>query len=224
MNTLADSLESLRVGELLTAYPGLKLVPTAGSEMRLVGNVSFSADAIGLERIDDAYEVEIRIPLASVRLLPVVRETGGRIPQDFHHYDNGALCLGSPAQLRLTLAEDPSILGFIQKCLIPYLYGFSYRAKHGAMPFGELEHGAKGILKDFADLFEVQTAHAAYEMVRLAGMKKRVANKSVCPCGNGVRLGKCHNRQVNRLRTQLGRLWFREQARWLKSSTDEKTT
>lgn len=224
MNPIADSVETFNVGELLTAYPGLRLMPTAGSELRIVGNLSFSADGAGLERIDDSYEVEIRIPLAPVRKLPVVRETGSRIPQDFHHYDNGALCLGSPAQQRLTLAEDATILGFIQKCLIPYLYGFSYREKHGELPFGELEHGAKGLLKDFAGLFEVETEHAAHAMVGLAGMKKRIANKLICPCGSGIRLGKCHNRPVNRLRKQLGRSWFRGQYQWLKNSTDEKTS
>jgi hypothetical protein len=95
------------------------------------------------------------------------------------------------------------------------LYGFSYREKHGCLPFGELDHGMKGICKDLAKLFEVKDEKAAEEMVRLAGMKKRDANKQRCPCGSGQRLGKCHNRQVNRLRDGLGPSWFRDHYRWL---------
>ena len=40
----------------------------------------------------------------------------------------------------------------------------------------------------------------------LAAMKRRLANKRPCPCGSGRRLGRCHNRRVNTLRNQVGRL------------------
>jgi SEC-C motif len=53
------------------------------------------------------------------------------------------------------------------------------------------------------------------EMVPLTTLKKRVANKHLCPCGSNRRLGKCHNLTVNRLRKQLGRSWFRKEYRWL---------
>jgi len=29
-----------------------------------------------------------------------------------------------------------------------------------------------------------------------------------CPCGTGMRLGRCHNRKLNTLRDKLGRRWF----------------
>lgn len=40
----------------------------------------------------------------------------------------------------------------------------------------------------------------------LATMKRRRANKQLCPCGSGRRLGRCHNRKVNVLRDRVGRL------------------
>jgi hypothetical protein len=52
-------------------------------------------------------------------------------------------------------------------------------------------------------------------MLRLIGMKRRVANKRPCPCGSGLRAGKCHHRILNRLRQELGRQWCREQAEWI---------
>ena len=169
----------------------------------------------GLERIDDAYEVEITIPPAFPRELPLVKETAGRIPKSFHTNDDGSLCLGSPVRQHLGLTKSPTLPGFVKNCVIPYLYGFSYREKHGRLPFGELDHGMKGIRSDFAELFGVKSHEAAVKMVELAGMKKRDANKRPCPCGSGRRLGMCHNRRVNALRIQLGRIWFREQYHWV---------
>lgn len=206
-------LERWSVDEMLLAYPDLSLRPVVDGIVRIGGTLVFSADASGLERIDDAYEVEISVPMAFPRKLPLVKETGARIPRTFHTNPDSSLCLGSPVRLQLKLAKTPTLLGFVESCLIPYLYGFSYRQKHGQLPFGELDHGSKGIRHDFADLFGVKSDEAAVRMVALAGLKKRDANRRSCPCGSGRRLGKCHNRRVNELRNQLGRDWFQEQYR-----------
>jgi hypothetical protein len=33
----------------------------------------------------------------------------------------------------------------------------------------------------------------------------------LCPCHSGVRLGRCHHKPLNELRSKLGRPWWREQ-------------
>lgn len=215
LNPAKDLFERWKLDELLLAYPGLGLRPVVNGAVRLTGSLAFSADAIGLERIDDAYEVEILVPSGFPRELPLVKETAGRIPKNFHTNQDGSLCLGSPVRQHLELSKSPTLPGFLQRCVIPYLYGFSFREKHGELPFGELDHGITGIRHDFAELFGVNSQEAAVRMVELAGMKKRDANKRPCPCGSGRRLGKCHNLRVNALRKQLGRTWFHEHYRWL---------
>ncbi len=99
--------------------------------------------------------------------------------------------------------------------MIPFLYGDSHRERDGRLPFGELDHGVCGILRDFAALFAVDSGAAAEAMVRLASFDKRVVNKHPCPCGSLRRLERCRNRRVNSLRNQLGQRWFREQFEWL---------
>ena len=121
----------------------------------------------------------------------------------------------TPARQHLELIKSPTLPGFIKLCVIPFLYGFSFREKHGQLPFGELDHGMKGIRQDFAEVFGVKDHQAAVQMVQLAGMKKSNANKRLCPCGSGRRLGTCHNRRVNDLRKQLGPTWIRGQYQWL---------
>jgi hypothetical protein len=206
-----DQFSRWELDKILWAYPGLSLRPFVNGVVRLSGRLVFVADADGLPRIADVYEVEITAPPGFPRDLPVVKETAGRIPKSFHTNGDGSLCLGSPVRLRLTICRQPTLLGFLERCVIPFLYGFSYREKHGVLPFGELDHGSKGLRHDFAELFGLENHDAVTGMVECASIKKRDANKRPCPCGSGRRLGKCHNRRINALRKQLGRSWFREQ-------------
>jgi hypothetical protein len=101
-------------------------------------------------------------------------------------------------------AESTTLLAFLERCIVPYLYGFSYFERHGVMPFGELEHGRAGLLQDFAALFGVEE-DAAEMCVRLAAMPQRKANRHRCPCGSGLRVGECHNIRLNEIRNGVGR-------------------
>ena len=131
-----------------------------------------------------------------------------RIPRDFHKLDSGHLCLGSPIRLRVILAETPSLLSFVERCVIPYLYGYSIVESGGVLPFGELSHGALGLRDDLASMLGTDDDLVLLGFVRLLAMKKREANKLPCPCGTGMRLGRCHNRKLNTLREEVGRGWF----------------
>lgn len=206
--SLRRQFERWGVKELLYRYPGLQLRPVKASQVIVAGVLAFSAEAPGKDRIDDEYEVEIAIPERFPKWVPTVRETRGRIPPNFHKLDDGSLCLGSPTRLLLMLSESPSILAFVERCVIPYLYGYSHFVKHRTMPFGELSHRQEGIHEDLAAIFGIERVEAVRGFLRLASMKKRQANKQPCPCGSNRRLGKCHRLRVNDLRFRLGRYWF----------------
>ena len=92
-----------------------------------------------------------------------MREIGGRIPRSFHKLNNAELCLGAPTRLQLIVAESPSVLRFVERCVIPYLYGYSHFERHGVMPFGELKHGAEGVREDLASLFGTERAESVGE-------------------------------------------------------------
>jgi len=197
-----------RLEELLLKYPGLRICPATPWYVRLAGALAFSAEAPGKELIEDEYEIEIAIPERFPKWIPSVREMGGRISSTFHKLDDGCLCLGSPTRLLLMLSESSSIISFVERCVIPYLYGHSFYEKHRIMPFGELLHRQQGISQDLASLFGIDREDVVPGFVRLASMKKRLANKQPCPCGSNRRLGQCHRLRVNKLRASLGRYWF----------------
>ena len=196
------------VEELLRKYPELRLQPTKRDETLIAGSLEFSAQTRGQKLISDRYEISCSVPAEYPRAIPLVRETATRIPRDFHKLNSGHLCLGSPTRLRLILAETPSLLAFVERCVIPYLYGYSIVESGGVLPFGELSHGPRGLRDDLASMIGMDDDLVLLDFVRLLAMKKRKANKLPCPCGTGRRLGRCHSRKVNTLRGKLGRRWF----------------
>ena len=204
----ASVLLNWGVNELLRKYPELRLQPTKRDETIIAGSLEFSAQTRGQKLISDRYEISISVPSDYPRAIPAARETAMRIPRDFHKLDSGHLCLGSPTRLRLILAETPSLLSFVERCVIPYLYGYSIVESGGVLPFGELSHGTRGLRDDLAAMLGVDDDLVLLGFVRLLAKKKREANKLPCPCGSGMRLGRCHNRKLNTLREKLGRGWF----------------
>lgn len=198
--------------EVLMQHPGLSLVPTITSEVVLAGMMRCRATGQGNVEIDETYAVEMRIGRRFPNDVPLVFETGGRISMSFHRNPDASLCLGAPTALRLALSQSPTIGGFIDTVVMPFLYGHAYHIRVGAMPYGELRHGRAGLEQYFRTYFRVPAETNVLAMVSLAGLRRRVANKRACPCGSRRRLGRCHHREVNRARATLGRSWFRSQA------------
>lgn len=186
-------------------------MPTITSDAVLAGTLQCRAVGKGGVELDETYSVEIRISRRFPDVVPVVFETGGRIPMSFHRNPDESLCLGAPTALRLALSQSPTIGGFIDTVVMPYLYGHAYHTRFGVMPYGELLHGRAGLEQHFRTYFRVPAATNIAALLVLVGLRRRVANKRPCPCGSGRRLGRCHHSEVNRARKALGRAWFRGQ-------------
>jgi hypothetical protein len=206
--SVVERFRRSEIAELLARYPGLRLVPSGSMTLRVEGTLTFSASGKKTEVIDDGYDVRLEAPENFPDRMALAWETGGRIPPDYHKLTNGALCLGSRVGLRLQMGGSLSLLRFVERCVIPYLYGYSYSVKHGAPPFGELAHGEVGSLQDLASLLGVEDLGLAARYCMLAITKRRRANRQLCPCGSGRRLGRCHNRRVNALRRRVGRAFL----------------
>jgi hypothetical protein len=204
--SVAERFRRCEIAELLARYPELRLVPSGSMSLRVEGTLRFCANGKKTEVIEDSYDLRIEAPENFPERMAFAWETGARIPPDYHKLTNGALCLGSRVGLRLQMGGSPSLLRFVERCVIPYLYGYSYSVRHGAPPFGELGHGERGSLQDLASLLGVEDLDLAFRYCALATTKKRHANRRPCPCGSGRRLGRCHNRKVNALRKRVGRL------------------
>jgi hypothetical protein len=199
--------------EFLQYYPGMAIRPTPEAFLTLKGVFEFSAKPDNGELITDSYNLTITVPEAFPKRLPCVFETESRILRDGNHHTNanGTLCLGSPLRLLWQLSQSPTLTGFADKCLIPFLYSISHKTKFGGeFPFSELPHGTPGELSDYAELFGLKDTKQVRTVLRLLSMKKRIANKYPCPCGCGRKLGQCrYNDKLNAFRDITDRSWFR---------------
>lgn len=192
----------------------MSLKPSAGGAVVLEGDFSLSAVYEGQPHIEDRYLLRIVVPEKFPNALPDVTEIGNRIPRhpDFHVSSDGTLCLGSTLSLMVRLHDRPTLAGFVEGCVVPYLYAMSLKLDHGIdFVFGELEHGTKGLVDDYRSLFGLQKEAQLYPALRCLLLKKRIANKQPCPCGCGKRLGKCRfNHRVRHFRKIFPKAWLRE--------------
>ena len=201
------------LSDFVRNYRGMAIRPKPGSSTALKGLFAFVAIKEGLPKISDSYDLSILVPETFPRDLPRVTETAGRIPRDGKHHINpdGTLCLGTPLRLLRDFSKIPTLVGFAEIFLVPYLYAVSLKLDYGIpFVFGELEHGGPGELADYADMLGLKSPEQAKRALTLLAQKKRRANKFQCPCGCGLRLGRCHfNYQIGAFRKIASRSLFK---------------
>ncbi|WP_394530779.1 ubiquitin-conjugating enzyme family protein [Priestia aryabhattai] len=199
--------------EFLKDYPDMSFSPMKGSELFLRGTLKFKARFQGTQPIEDKYELEIAVPENFPYELPKVRELEQKIPRDLNHHINpdDTLCLGSPLRMIMKLYKSPTLNTYAEECLIPYLYAVSYKLQNGGdFVFGELEHGGKGLISDYLDILNLDKSEQVIKSLSLLSMKKRVANKKICPCGCYKKLGSCiFHLKMNELRKVAPRSFFK---------------
>lgn len=189
-----------QINNLLDRYTDLAIVPSRDDCILLRGSLSFVAEHHTTQQLSESFDVEISVPRSFPSVLPSVREVAGRIPESFHRLADGALCLGSPLRLKAELAKAPNLTDFVERCVVPYLFGFSVSKGVGELPFGELDHGLPGLLDDYELFLGTRNAEEIMGFLLLLGLRKRVANKRKCPCGSDLRFGRCHSPKLNSLR------------------------
>lgn len=194
-----------RVAEALARHPRLGLVPSRTPGLLLEGEVRCLRVGPDDVLIDEWYGVTIDVPPAFPRALPRVVETQGKVPRSFHRHPDGSLCLGSPIALKFAIADEPTLGGFVERALVPYLYSHAFFTRFDRVPFGELAHGVAGLEDDVRRIFRLPHGTDAEEFLRLASLKRRHANKRLCPCRAGARVGRCHAATVHSARRRLGR-------------------
>ena len=205
----------------LQNYPEMSILPDAGGNLIIQGEFRFCSTFANKD-VSDSYNLRIEVPSDFPQDLPDVYEVSGRIPEGFHRMDDSSLCLGSPLGLRLQCGARPSLTTFVHKCVVPYLHAWTIKESGCELPFGELDHGFQGIIDDYKNIFRVDSEAAAIELFFLASRPRSKANRVPCPCKSGLRVGRCHHKILNRLRKDVGRLWFKREYAWLNESFERE--
>lgn len=187
--------------ELSAKYTDLVLVPPSDDSRIYVvrGMLRFTVAYEGEpEKIECGYQIDLVLSPEYPERHPVVIEVGGRVDKDFHTNSNGSLCLGAPLAVRKTFANRPTLIGFVEDCVVPFFYSYEFKKKYGKLPFGELSHGDLGIVENYRDIFDVKDDFGVLGLVKILA-DNCYRGHLTCPCGSGHKLRHCHGSQLRNL-------------------------
>ena len=141
--------------------------------------------------------------------MPKAKEIGGRIPcdPDSHVNGDGAMCLGASFEIRRKYKQYRSLLAFVNRLLVPFLYSFSFKEKYGHMPLGELSHGRKGVVEYYKEFFGTDSDLSVLELLKII-VEDNYRGHISCPCESRKRLRNCHGPQIREIKDQQSREQF----------------
>jgi hypothetical protein len=200
-----NKLVEAHFAELFKKYNLLTLDRLDGAPV-VQGVLEFEASHEEIQ-IQDAFQIKLLIPDDYNKTPPQAYETGGRIPKDFHTYSDDSLCLAPPIEIRRKFLETPTLMGFVERLLIPYLFSFSYWKEHGRMPYGELSHGPEGILQYYLESFKVDSEVIVLNFLKLLAIENYRGHHD-CPCGSGLKIRQCHKESILRYKGLQSQRYF----------------
>ena len=187
------------IAELQQVHKGLVGVTETDDKIIVFGPLSFEASASGYETIVDSFDVELIIHKNYPKKLPSVRETGGKILKSYDHInEDRTLCLAVPIEERRLYLIQPTLLGFVNKLVVPYLYGYCYWKEHGKHPFDESEHGSKGIIQYYRERLKLNDENSILAIISFL-YEYGYRGHHYCPCGSGKKVRNCHGEQFQEL-------------------------
>lgn len=186
-----------QIKTLVSKYKHLQVFPgKAGTELK--GTIGFRTN-LNNDAVKDKFEVSIRIPSEYPRIIPTATSIDGRIPEDFHTNHDGTLCLDTPIRLKMRFSKDPTLIGFVEQLLIPYLAAFSVYEREGRLPFGAWQHGGAGILQCYKQMLSLKNDIVVLRFLYMLSEGIRLRREK-CPCGMDRRYNGCHRKRISKLR------------------------
>jgi len=179
-----------------------------GENYEVLGDISFCTPYKG-DIIEDTYSVKLLISKKFPNKIPKVFEVGGRIEPDpdnhINVYDSNSLCLEIPPLLNSLFNKDPSLTGFLNNLVIPFLFNYSYKEKNVDYPKAQWCHGGAGVLDFYMEYFGINKRSQAKEFFRIGFHQNKrkdgsrsccsgltFKGHSICYCGSGKKIRDCH--------------------------------
>jgi hypothetical protein len=187
--------------KLHETFSGLELKETIDGRFTITGKLGFTKRHDG-KTIQDDYDIEIAIPDDYPQNPPTVKEIGNKIPRDKDNHVNstdGTLCLGAPLAVKETFAQRRNLLWFVKEQVVRFLFNNSYKRDYGVRPDGELPHYGKGLLEYYYEFFGTTDNITVLEFLRILA-NNHYDDHSICPCGSGNKIRKCHYRILKKAR------------------------
>lgn len=111
-----------------------------------------------------------------------------------HIYSDGNVCLATIGEMIYYLNENPTIKAFITKFIDSFLYTLDWFEKYKNYPFGDREHGYKGLLDYY--LNDLKLTKGQYNRMAIMIDRNGYRGHLPCICGSGKRLRNCHGKFI----------------------------
>lgn len=148
-------------------------------------------------RVNEFFEIDIRIPSGYPYEIPDVIEVGNKIDSQYEHcYINGQLCLSTNSEIMLNCCGTITITYLINSYIVPYLFSYRYYERYNEYPFGDRSHGATGIIEAWMEAFGVKSIKEAHDIIKYAILHPYRGHLP-CPCNSGKKTRDCHPVNTN---------------------------
>lgn len=139
-----------------------------------------------------SFEIRLELYLGHPHSEPKLFETGGAFPHDPDHHVNpdGSCCFGV---WEVLFAERPqmTVADLLDGPIRSYFYGHHHLKCEGNWPFGELKHGAAGLIQSYARFLGCAEDPLIIKSLIVLLSRKWKRDRHLCPCGSGSRLRDC---------------------------------
>lgn len=155
----------------------------------------------------DRYSIELQLAKNHPSGLPVVRETGGRIPRHSDRHMNpadGTACVFIPDERWRLWPVGASLIKFLIGPLHSFFLAQSMVEEGEPWPFGQWAHGPKGIFQYYRELLKTSDLYVITRFLDCLSAKK-VKGHWPCPCRSNKKLRDCHFGHVKDLRNKISR-------------------
>lgn len=150
-------------------------------------------------RLEDEYFLKIFVPDLYPRCLPSVWELQGKIPKDYHINGDHTLCLGVKSEIYKFLEEHSfSLLDFMNKFLVEYLYRYAYIQKFNKAPWPDRAHGGAGVIEYYQEWFNLNDVSSVKHFLHIA-QKNKYRPNYLCCCGSRRKYRNCHGGKIKML-------------------------
>jgi len=180
-------------------YPDLRVLEKDNT-IFVVGTFPLVFEGLTVDR----YEIELRLPPDFPDSIPVVRETGGKIPWKYDRHvnpDNGEACPIVPEEWLLSPDHD-SLVNFLDCPLRNFFMGQSLVEQGDPWPFGGRSHGIDGLFEAYGELLGTTDRGATFRYLTCLS-NNRIKGHWECPCGSKKKLRNCHLDDVCTLKTKV---------------------
>jgi hypothetical protein len=196
-----DDPEAVQVlrERLRVDFPELHLVER-GHTMIVVGTFPL----VDGQKVVDRFAIELELPRAYPKGVPVLREVGRRIPRvaDRHVEDDGKSCAFLPDEFCYKHPNGVDLIDLLKGPVLGFLVGQSLAERGLPWPQGERAHGADGIIAFYSELIGSTDPVILQRHLEVLAAKQ-VRGHWSCPCGSGKRLRECHQKHLLELRARI---------------------